>query len=417
MDPEKRPPHAQRTLPLRVGRRGKVLCREWFTNELMERWRQKEREACDVATAAFMGIHMKAKYDHKKDCYGILSAPMKQYIQRAAAVRASEFEAIQLARKETCRYLASVKEEKRMAVKSANLDGLMAQIESQKLLIAERDATIETLEAQNALLAQGGGGLSLANPGASCQQPDEEQSAATLKLALDLLEKNKELLEQRSETSSQHSSEAPSRDEAHSAESQVKDESGALVAVLEQNEKLRAKVEEHQATVKDRDTKLKEQSKVIKQMQTHLDQIIHSSRKLLTAQSTYRVRSPSSGSGPPPAGFVSPIFKNPGAIRGAAEPSSPDGVLRALEGALEGCVEGPDSPSRKTMKEHKEELKHVGQHVERQVNLAVTRKQAKETAAAAVGGEQSSYGGYLSSEIDKLCGTSPAVSPQPPRGL
>ena len=130
MDPEKRPPHAQRTLPIRVGRKGKVLCREWYTNELMERWYQKERDACAVVHAWFMGIHGKKTYDHKKECYRMLSAPMKQYIHRAVAVREVESEALRSARVEMCRHLEQVREEKRIAVKAANLDELLAQIES-----------------------------------------------------------------------------------------------------------------------------------------------------------------------------------------------------------------------------------------------------------------------------------------------
>jgi len=205
MEPEKRPPRAQRADPIRVGRKGKVLCREWFTTELQERWEQKERAACEVVNAWFMGIHGKAKFERKKECYGRLRAPLQNYLHRALGLQTMECAAMREARMEMMRHLNAVKEEHRIAVKAANLDDLLAQIEAQKATIKDQ---------------------------------------------------------------------------------------GDKITELEQNAVMKGKVEELEATIKDRDDKIKEQNQVIKQMQKHLDGIIVTSRKLLTAQSTHGVRSP-----------------------------------------------------------------------------------------------------------------------------
>lgn len=333
----------------------------------------------------------------------MLSAPMKQYIHRAVAVREVECEALRSARVEMCRHLEQVREEKRIAVKAANLDELLAQIESQKLIIAERDATIQELQQQNKLLAQTGGSLQAEGDkgeNASTSDPtQQDQNAETLHLAIEMLEKNAELLEQRKNLQLEaidKPKETPEEGEANgSPNSSPKrlwdNQHFPEEALKAENEALRAQVAEHEATVKDRDTKIKEQNKVIKQMQTHLDEIIHSSRKLLTAQSNHRVRSPGGNGKRVEGGYVSPIFLKGARSRAGSDISSPTEESSAGE-------HDPGSPSRKTMAQHKEEMAHVGQHVERQVNMAVARKQAREVV-----GEHT----FLSEQIDQLCESHP----------
>merc|ERR1711871_123521 len=112
----------QREEPLRVGRKGKVLAREWFITELREQWHKKERGAIEVVHAWYLGIHAKAKYELAQVGYAKLAAPIKHFVQYVIAVQSLEIAAMREAREETRRYNAAVLAARQEAARLANFE-------------------------------------------------------------------------------------------------------------------------------------------------------------------------------------------------------------------------------------------------------------------------------------------------------